>query len=157
MTNKEKFLKLVSPTESNTILKNRERISNRAMLRENQSIALKVLAKLDELNWSQKKLAKALNVSPQQVSKIVSGKENSTVKTLTKLEEVLGVVIFSTKIEKLIEEVVEFFKASKTIKVKERKNHEPIEDFDFSIDSNPISKMDYQKVTPSFYNHQHFG
>lgn len=158
MTNKDKFLKLVSPTESDTILKNRERIANRAMIRESQSIALKVLAKLDELNWSQAKLAKALGVTPQQVSKIVSGKENSKIGTLTKLEEVLGIVIFSTQIERLIEQVIEFVTKNKTESVEIKKSHEPIVDFDLKIDSNSMSKKVYEKViTPSFNSQQHFA
>jgi transcriptional regulator with XRE-family HTH domain len=49
------------------------------MLRESQQIALKVLMKLDDLGWSQKDLAKAMEVAPQQITKIVSGKENLTI------------------------------------------------------------------------------
>ena len=51
------------------------------MLRESQNIAIKVLRKLDELAWSQKELAREMGVSPQQISKIVSGKENLTIET----------------------------------------------------------------------------
>ena len=76
MTNKEKFLAFVSFEETGTLERNSERIRNRAMLRESQGIALKVLMKLDDLAWSQKDLAKALGVTPQQITKIVSGKEN---------------------------------------------------------------------------------
>ena len=49
MTNKEKFLALVSEKDSGTLERNRDRIRNRSMLRESQQIALKVLMKLDEL------------------------------------------------------------------------------------------------------------
>ena len=75
MTNKEKFLELVSEEDSRTMECIKERIQKRAMLRESQEIALKVLMKLDDLGWSQKDLAKAMDVTPQQISKIVSGKE----------------------------------------------------------------------------------
>jgi ribosome-binding protein aMBF1 (putative translation factor) len=85
MTNKEKFLALVSEQDSGTMERNRERIRNRAMLRESQQIALKVLIKLDDLGWSQKDLANAMDVSPQQITKIVSGKENLTIETQIKL------------------------------------------------------------------------
>ena len=44
MSNIEKFTALVSSEKTNTIAKNRERIKNRAMLRESQNIALKVLS-----------------------------------------------------------------------------------------------------------------
>lgn len=90
-TNKEKFKDLVSKEKTNTLANNRERIKNRTRLRESQAIALKVLTKLDELDWSQKRLAKELNVSPQQVSKIVKGKENLTLETQVKLQRVLNI------------------------------------------------------------------
>jgi len=91
MTNKEKFLKLASSADKALISEVEERIKSRAMLRESQNIALKVLARLDELHWSQRRLAEAMGVSPQQVSKIVSGKENLTIESLVKLEDVLGI------------------------------------------------------------------
>lgn len=79
MTNKEKFLQLVSEEDTKTLAEVKKRIKNRAMLRESQQIALKVLMKLDDLGWSQKDLAKAMDVTPQQISKIVSGEENLTI------------------------------------------------------------------------------
>jgi plasmid maintenance system antidote protein VapI len=45
------------------------------MLRESHQTALKVLMKLDDFGWSQKDLAKAMEVTPQQITKIVSGEE----------------------------------------------------------------------------------
>ena len=87
MTNKEKFLQLVSCEDANTITEVKQRIKNRDMLRESQHIAIKVLMKLDELGWSQKDLAKKMEVSPQQISKIVSGKENLTIETKNKVAE----------------------------------------------------------------------
>ena len=91
MTNKEKFLGLVSKEDTGTLERNQQRIRNRAMLRESQQIALKVLMKLDDLGWSQKDLAKAMDVTPQQITKIVSGKENLTIETQIKLQNVLGI------------------------------------------------------------------
>lgn len=99
MTNKEKFLALVSKEKTNTLGKNKERIKNREMLRESQQIAIKVLAKLDELSWTQKDLAKALEVSPQQVTKIVSGKENLTIETQIKLQNILGIPVLASYYE----------------------------------------------------------
>jgi transcriptional regulator with XRE-family HTH domain len=96
MTNKEKFLALISKEESSTLEKNRERIKNRAMLRESQQIAIKVMKKLDELEWSQKDLAVAMNVSPQQVNKIVKGQENLTLETQIKLQTVLDIPILAS-------------------------------------------------------------
>lgn len=107
MTNKEKFLALVSKEETNTLARNKERIKNRAMLRESQQIAIKVLIKLDELGWSQKDLAQALEVKPQQITKIVSGKENLTIETQIKLQNVLDIPILASYYENRMKETKE--------------------------------------------------
>lgn len=100
MTNKEKFMQLVSDRPSGTVERNKERIKNRAMLRESQKIAYKVLVRLDVLGWSQKKLADEMGVSAQYISKIVQGKENLTLETLKKLEVVLDIPILASYYEK---------------------------------------------------------
>lgn len=91
MTKKQRFLGLVSKEDTGTLERNQQRIRNRAILRESQQIALKVLMKLDDLGWSQKDLAKVMGLTPQQITKIVSGKENLTVETQIKLQNVLGI------------------------------------------------------------------
>ncbi len=96
MTNKEKFMALVSPEKTSTISEIKARNKNRAVLRESQKIAFKVLLKLDDLGWSQKDLAKAMAITPQQVNKIVSGKENLTLKTQVKLQQVLDIAILAS-------------------------------------------------------------
>src|SRR5690606_4114136 len=101
-TSKEKFQELVSKEKTTTLQRNSERIKNRARLRESQDIALKVLTKLDELGWSQKKLAEKLSVTPQQITKIVKGKENLTLETQVKLQEVLKIPILASFYEKKI-------------------------------------------------------
>lgn len=100
MTNKEKFRSLISNEKSNAVFKNKERIKNRARLRESQDIALKVLNKLDVLGWSQRILAEKLKVTPQQVTKIVKGKENLTLETQVKLQQVLDIPILASYYEK---------------------------------------------------------
>ena len=107
MTNKEKFIQLVSGEDSKTLTDLKKRIKNREMLRESQQIALKVLMKLDNLGWSQKDLAKKMEVTPQQITKIVSGKENLTIETQIKLQNILDVdveVDVDTELEQFIEE-----------------------------------------------------
>ena len=99
MTNKEKFLQLVSEEDTKTLAEVKKRIKNRAMLRESQQIALKVLMKLDDLGWSQKDLAKAMDVTPQQISKIVSGKENLTIETQIKLQNILDIPVLASYYE----------------------------------------------------------
>lgn len=92
-TKKQKFLKLVSDEMPDTMDKIHWRNENRFWLRESQKIAIKVLMRLDELGWSQALLAEKLEVSPQQVSKIVKGKQNLTLSSLVKLQEILGIEV----------------------------------------------------------------
>ena len=99
MSNKEILKTLVSKEKTNTVERNRERIKNRAYLRESQGIALKVLDKLDELGWSQVRLAKEMGVSPQQITKIVSGKENLTIETQIKIQNILEIPILASYYE----------------------------------------------------------
>jgi|688.fasta_scaffold700466_2 transcriptional regulator with XRE-family HTH domain len=122
MTNKEKFLNLVSNEKSNTLQNLKERKKNRAVLRESQSIAFKVVQRLDTLKWTQKKLAENLDVSPQQVTKIISGKENLTLETLVKLQTVLEIPLLVTSIEKIFDEMMQSHKVevSQDYKVPEK-------------------------------------
>lgn len=116
MSNKEKFAALVSGEKTNTIERNRERIKNRSRLRESQAIALKVLTKLDEPGWSQKRLATEMGVSPQQITKIVKGKENLTLETQVKLQNILNIPILASYYENLIEQIVSAFHVKETQK-----------------------------------------
>lgn len=99
MTNKEKFLQLVSEEDTNTLVEVKERVKNREMLRQSQQIALKVLMKLDDLGWSQRDLANAMKVTPQQITKIVSGKENLTIETQIKLQNTLDIPVLASYYE----------------------------------------------------------
>jgi transcriptional regulator with XRE-family HTH domain len=106
MTNKEKFLQLVSGEDTKTIEDVKQRIKNRAMLRESQQIAIKVLMKLDELGWSQKNLANKMGVSPQQITKIVSGKENLTIDTQIRLQNILNIPVLASYYENRKDEFI---------------------------------------------------
>jgi transcriptional regulator with XRE-family HTH domain len=85
---------------SDAIAKNKERIKHREMLRESRKIALKVLMKLDDLGMKQRELAALMQVSPQQISKIVSGNENLTIETQIKLQNILNIPILASFYEK---------------------------------------------------------
>lgn len=91
MTNKEKFLALVSKEETQTIDRAKARLAKRSYSKLSNLIAFEILERLDELGWSQKKLAENMDVSPQQVNKWVKGNENFTLSTLGRLGEVLGI------------------------------------------------------------------
>ena len=95
-TNRERFLELVSKEPNQTAQRNKERIAQRAMLRASSRIAFKVLERLDELDWTQEKLAEAMEVSPQSIHKMVKGKENLTLETLVKLQQVLDIPILAS-------------------------------------------------------------
>ena len=105
MTNKDKFNQLVSGEDNSTLADVKKRIKNRAMLRESQQIALKVLMKLDDFGWSQKDLAKAMDVTPQQITKIVSGKENLTIETQIKLQHILDIPVLASYYENKMTEM----------------------------------------------------
>lgn len=92
---KEKLTKLISTKKVDTAKRNKERIRNREMLRESRAIALKVLNRLDELGWTKKRLADEIGVKPQQITKIVSGQENITLKTQLNLQNALNISILA--------------------------------------------------------------
>lgn len=64
--------------------------------------------KLDELGWSQKDLAKKMEVSPQQISKIVSGKENLTIETQIRLQNILNIPVLASFYENRMNEMNEW-------------------------------------------------
>lgn len=67
------------------------RKANKATLRQAAKVALRLLDALEEKGWSQAQLAKALEVTPQQVSKLVKGQSDFKFSTIEKLEKVLGI------------------------------------------------------------------
>lgn len=99
MTNKENFLSLVSSANNETIEGIRFREENKAWLRESKRIAFKVLKALKEQGLSQKDLAQQMGVSPQYVNKLVKGKENFTLETQVKLQDILDVPLLASYYE----------------------------------------------------------
>ena len=69
------------------------RRENASWLRHSQQIAVKVLLKMKELHMTQKALAERMNCTQQYVSKILKGKENISLDTMTRLEEALQINI----------------------------------------------------------------
>ena len=149
MTNKEKFLALVSEDKSNTMEYVRERIEKRAQLRESARIAYKVLDRLDELGWTQKKLAKELDVSPQQVTKIVKGQENMTLATMVKLQEVLSIPILASFHENAFEKLGEMI--GKMVRTKYEKPKAKIINMNYDqAVSVPLQKMEFGEPKPVY-------
>ena len=90
MVNLDKLNKLATKDES-WLQEAKQRQENKGWLKHSQKIAIKVLRTIKEKKIKQKELALMLGVSPQQVNKIVKGKENLTLETIFKLENVLGI------------------------------------------------------------------
>jgi ribosome-binding protein aMBF1 (putative translation factor) len=90
---KEKLSKLASDQPSNWKEKAKFRRENREWLRKSAAIAVRVLGALKAQGLSQKELAERMNISPQQISKIVKGHENLTLETITNLEIALDIQI----------------------------------------------------------------
>lgn len=85
------FFRLISKEKTTTSQKNKERITNRDILRESKNIAFNVLERIDELGWSQKKLAESMDVSHQYINEMVKGQKPFQLEFLSKLEEILEI------------------------------------------------------------------
>ena len=89
--NKEKFLSFVAKETSKDILEDAKYyVENSDFIRFSNNIALLILDRLDQSKWTQKQLAEAIGVSPQQVSKWVKGGENLTISTIINISNALG-------------------------------------------------------------------
>lgn len=95
MTNKEKFLALVSEEKSSTLERMAARKKSRTATRLSKRIALLILSRLDQLGWSQKQLAETMGISPQLVNRWVKGKENFTLETIGNISETLSIQLIS--------------------------------------------------------------
>ena len=71
------------------------RRENKAWLRHSQSIAVKVLLFMKREQLTQNSMAQQLGCTQQYVSKILKGKENMSLETLTKLEQTMGIQIIA--------------------------------------------------------------
>lgn len=69
---------------------------NRDWLRYSQYIAIKMLSRMDELHMTQASLAQKLECSQQYVSKVLKGKENLSLETISKIESALEIDLIKT-------------------------------------------------------------
>lgn len=69
------------------------RRDNRTWLRRSQEIAMQMLDQMDKLHLSQSAVAERMGCSQQYVSKVLKGKENLSLETITKIEEALDLSI----------------------------------------------------------------
>ena len=92
---KKETLECLKAHQSETPSKWREeaewRRDNWSWLRHSQKIAVKVLLQMKQEGLTQKALAERMDCTQQYVSKILKGKENMSLDTLSKLEDALGI------------------------------------------------------------------
>ena len=88
---------LISDEVSNWKTKVEYRIANKSWLDKSAIIALKILKHLKKEGTSQKQLAEMVNVSPQQINKIVKGSENLTLETISRIEDALGIKLIAVE------------------------------------------------------------
>lgn len=106
MTNREKFLALVSEDDSKTMEWAKAQKANKKLRRAAQKIAILILKRLKELGWSQKDLAEKMNVSPQLVNKWVKGKENNfSLELLFRIGDYLGIYLIDIPLNKSTVEI----------------------------------------------------
>jgi len=94
--NKEAFLNLVSNQTSGWLEKAQWYETNQDWIERSTQIAVHILSKLRENRKlgkspaNQKELADVMAITPQYITKILKGKENLTLETISKLETALG-------------------------------------------------------------------
>lgn len=82
-----------SPTPSKWREEAEYRRANKTWLRYSQRIAMLMLDKMDEIGMNQKQLAEKMSCSQQYISKVLKGRENLSLETLSKIESVLNISI----------------------------------------------------------------
>ncbi|RCW31370.1 helix-turn-helix domain-containing protein [Marinilabilia salmonicolor] len=101
--NIENFRKLISDDRSGWMEKARQRKENRVWTKRSFQIAVLILREIRRQKpingMTQKMLAEKLNVSAQYINKVVKGKENLTLETIAKIEEVLGITLMEIPTE----------------------------------------------------------
>jgi transcriptional regulator with XRE-family HTH domain len=118
------------------------RFEHRAWLVKSQAIALKILRTIRAQGLTQKELAEKLNVAPQQVSKWVKGRENFTLETLVKIEQVLNISLIEISMERPLLETKQF-----VVFEKKGMGQENI----YPLAKSPITiKMDYANISETY-------
>lgn len=96
-TTLEKLNEITSKEKSSWKEEAIERRRDRSWTNRSAKIAVRILREIrrqkSENGMSQKMLAEKMDVSPQYINKLVKGKENLTLETISKIEDVLGIVL----------------------------------------------------------------
>lgn len=89
-TNKEILSEISVPRSEASIVAERERKARAPYAKTVAKIVLAVMYYMEQKGLSQKQLAEGMGVSSAYISKLMRGKENLTIETISKLEDVLG-------------------------------------------------------------------
>jgi len=96
--NLEKLQQLAKPLPEKERQEMECQIENRDWLLLSVRLALKIRSLMNAEGISQSELARRMNVSPAQVTKILSGQENLGLKTIAKVEAALGKPLYDINI-----------------------------------------------------------
>ena len=91
----EKMRRIAQPVSEESRQESEYRRENRDWLRRSAQIAFAVRRELRLQGITQQELAGRMNVSPQYVGKILKGKDNLTLETISKMEKALGCTLVS--------------------------------------------------------------
>lgn len=91
MKNIEILNKLSEGNTSDWLEKAEWRRQNKSWLDNSAKIAIKVISELDRQGKTRKDLAKEMGVSPQNISKLLSGSANLGLETITRFEKILNI------------------------------------------------------------------
>lgn len=93
---RNKLEAMAKPRPSENVRRAKERKENREWMRMSQEIALGIHRYLRLTNTTQKEFAERMGVSPAYVGKLLKGRENLTLETIWKIQELLGLSFFSS-------------------------------------------------------------
>lgn len=91
---RNKLESMAKPRPTKNITRSKERSENREWMRMSQDIALGIHRHLRLTNTTQKEFAERMGVSPAYVGKLLKGRENLTLETIWKIQELLGLTFF---------------------------------------------------------------
>lgn len=94
--NRQRLDAVAKPRPAENVKRAGERAENREWMRMSQDIALGIHRYLRMTNTTQKEFAERMGVSPAYVGKLLKGRENLTLETIWKIQDLLGVSFFSS-------------------------------------------------------------
>ncbi len=104
--NVDKLKQIAKPLPEKERQDMEHQIENQDWLLLSVKLAVRIRNLMDEKDIKPKELARRMNVSPAQVSKILSGQENLGLKTIAKVEAALGKSLFTIEADNDIHEVI---------------------------------------------------